>query len=56
MAESKLLAAKQAGLIDAVSPYVLQLSASELYLSSDLIATVIDIAGEKCSNRPPDHE
>jgi len=42
-----LLAAKQAGLIDAVKPYVMQLSASELYLSSDLIATVIDIAGEK---------
>jgi len=42
-----LLAAKQAGLIDAVKPYVLQLSASELYLSNDLIATVIEIAGEK---------
>ena len=41
-----LLAAKQAGLIDAVKPYVLQLSASELYLSSDLITTVLDIAGE----------
>jgi predicted nucleic acid-binding protein len=42
-----LLAAKQAGLIDAVKPYMLRLSASELYLSSDLIATVLDIAGEK---------
>ncbi|WP_058555369.1 DUF3368 domain-containing protein [Thiohalocapsa sp. ML1] len=42
-----LLAAKQAGLIEAVKPYVLQLSASELYLSNDLIATVIEIAGEK---------
>ena len=41
-----MLAAKQAGLIDAVKPYVLQLSASELYLSSDLITTVLDIAGE----------
>ncbi len=42
-----LVAAKRAGLIDAVKPYVLQLSASELYLSSDLIATVLDIAGER---------
>ena len=42
-----LLAAKQAGLIDAVKPYLLRLSASDLYLSSDLMATVLDIAGEK---------
>jgi len=41
-----LLAAKQAGYIDAVKPYVLQMTAADIYLTSDLIATVLEISGE----------
>jgi uncharacterized protein len=42
-----LLAAKRAGLIDQVSPYVAKLMSSDIYVSADLIATVMDIAGEE---------
>ncbi len=42
-----LLAAKRVGLIDPVSPYVAKILSSDIYLSTDLIATVMDIAGEK---------
>ena len=41
-----LLAAKQAGFVDAVKPYVLQMTASDIYLTRDLIATVLEIAAE----------
>lgn len=41
-----LLAAKQAGYINAVKPYVLQMTASDIYVTSDLIAAVLEIAGE----------
>lgn len=41
-----LLAAKQAGFIDAVKPYVLRLAASDVYLSSGLITTVLELAAE----------
>lgn len=42
-----LLAAKQVGVIDWIFPFVNKLLSSELYLSADLISTVMDIAGEK---------
>lgn len=42
-----LLAAKQARLIDQVSPYVAKIRSSDIYLSADLIAIVMDIAGEE---------
>ena len=42
-----LLAAKQAGLIDRVSPYIAEIQSSDIYLSTDLIATIMDIAGEQ---------
>ncbi|MFB1489233.1 MULTISPECIES: DUF3368 domain-containing protein [unclassified Thiocapsa] len=42
-----LLAAKQHGLIETVKPYILLMSASELYLSGDLVTTVLDLAGEQ---------
>ena len=42
-----LLAAKQAGLIDRVSPSLAQLVASDMFISADLIATVMDLAGEE---------
>lgn len=42
-----LLAAKQQGLIETVKPYILLMSASELHLSGDLVATVLDLAGEQ---------
>lgn len=41
-----LLAAKQAGLITEVAPLVDQISSGLIYLSSELIKTVLDIAGE----------
>lgn len=41
-----LLGAKRAGLIQAVKPYIERISASDLYLSDALIATVLDIADE----------
>ena len=45
-----LLAAKQSHLIDRVAPYVERLAASDIYMSPDLIDTVIEIAGEKCAH------
>ncbi len=42
-----LLAAKRVRLINQVSPYVTQILSSDIYLSTDLIATVMSIAGEK---------
>ena len=41
-----LLAAKQAGCINAVKPYVLQMTAADIYVTSDLIATVLELAAE----------
>ena len=41
-----LLAAKQAGLITEVAPLVDQISSGLIYLSPELIKTVLDIAGE----------
>ena len=45
-----LLAAKQSHLIDRVAPYVERLAASDIYMSPDLIDTVMEIAGEKCAH------
>ena len=42
-----LLAAKRVGLIDQVSPYLAKILSSDIYLSADLIAMVMDIAGEE---------
>lgn len=42
-----LLAAKRVGLIAQVSPYVAQILSSDIYLSTDLVAMVMNIAGEK---------
>ena len=42
-----LLAAKRIGLIDQVSPYLAKILSSDIYLSADLIAMVMDIAGEE---------
>ena len=42
-----LLAAKQAHLIDQIFPFVNKLASSDIYVSADLIATVMDIAGEE---------
>lgn len=42
-----LLAAKRVGLIDQVSPYLAKILSSDIYLSTDLITTVMDIAGEE---------
>ena len=42
-----LLAAKRVYLIDQVLPYVTKILSSDIYLSTDLIAMVMDIAGEK---------
>jgi predicted nucleic acid-binding protein len=44
-----LLAAKQARLIDKVSPYIRQIAASDIYISPDLIVAVMEIAGEDSS-------
>ena len=41
-----LLAAKQSYLIDRVAPYLDKLAASDIYISNDLIVTVMEIAGE----------
>jgi hypothetical protein len=41
-----LLAAKQAGVITEVAPLIGQISSSQIYLSSELIQTVLNIAGE----------
>jgi uncharacterized protein len=41
-----LIAAKQAGLIMEVAPLIAQISRSLIYLSPELIKTVLDIAGE----------
>jgi len=42
-----LLAAKQINLIDGIFPFVTKLLNSDIYVSDALIATVMDIAGEK---------
>lgn len=42
-----LLAAKQQGLIETVKPSILLMSAAEIYLSGDLVTTVLDLAGEQ---------
>ena len=42
-----LLAAKQAGLIDQIFPFVNKLASSDIYVSAALIATVMNIAGEE---------
>ena len=42
-----LLAAKQAGLIDQIFPFVNKLASSDIYMSAALIATVMNIAGEE---------
>ena len=42
-----LLAAKQTRLIDRIFPFVNKLASSDIYVSADLIATVMDIAGEE---------
>lgn len=42
-----LLAAKRVGAIDRIFPFVNKLLSSDLYLSADLVATVMDIAGEE---------
>ncbi len=42
-----LLAAKHIGEIDRIFPFVNKLLSSDIYLSADLIATVLDIAGEE---------
>jgi uncharacterized protein len=41
-----LLVAKQAGLITEIAPLIEQVSSSLIYLSPELIQTVLDIAGE----------
>jgi predicted nucleic acid-binding protein len=43
-----LLAAKQSHLIDRVAPYLDKLAASDIYITTDLIVTVMEIAGEEC--------
>jgi len=42
-----LLAAKEKGLIAEVSPLLRQIEKSDIYLSPELIATVLELAGEK---------
>jgi len=42
-----LLVAKQRCLIDRISPYVAKLKSSDIYMSPELIATVLNIAGEE---------
>jgi len=42
-----LLAAKRACHIEAVAPYVSELASSDVYLSTDLLAVVMEIAGEE---------
>jgi predicted nucleic acid-binding protein len=41
-----LLAAKEKGLVDKVSPLLLLIEQSEIYLSPQLISTVLELAGE----------
>jgi predicted nucleic acid-binding protein len=41
-----LLAAKEKGLVEYVSPLLLQIENSDIYLSQKLIATVLELAGE----------
>ena len=42
-----LLAAKEKGLVREVTPLVRQIEKSDIYLSPHLIATVLELAGEK---------
>jgi predicted nucleic acid-binding protein len=44
-----LLVAKQRGLILEIAPLLLQLEKSDIYLSKQLIATVLELANEKLS-------
>lgn len=41
-----LLAAKERGLIPKIAPLLEQIEKSDIYLSRDLLATVLDLAGE----------
>jgi predicted nucleic acid-binding protein len=41
-----LLVAKQIGLISEIAPILLQLEKSDIYLSKQLIATVLELASE----------
>jgi predicted nucleic acid-binding protein len=43
------LVAKQRGLISEIAPLLLQLEKSDIYLSKQLIATVLELANEKLS-------
>jgi predicted nucleic acid-binding protein len=42
-----LLSAKEKGLVTEVAPLLRQIEQSDIYLSADLIATVLELAGEK---------
>jgi len=41
-----LLGAKRANHIEAIAPYISELASSDVYLSTDLLAMVMEIAGE----------
>lgn len=43
-----LLAAKEKGLIEKVSPLLKKIATSDIYLSSEVIEMVLDLAGESC--------
>ena len=45
-----LLVAKEKGLIVEVVPLLQQIEQSDIYLSPDLIATVLELAGESCNH------
>ena len=45
-----LLVAKEKGLIVEVAPLLQQIEQSDIYLSPDLIATVLELAGEFCNH------
>jgi len=45
-----LLVAKEKGLIVEVAPLLQQIEQSDIYLSPDLIATVLELAGESCNH------
>lgn len=43
-----LLVAKQRGLIDQIAPFLHRLTLSDIFLSEQLIATVLELANESC--------
>ena len=45
-----LLVAKEKGLIVEVAPLLQQIKQSDIYLSPDLIATFLELAGESCNH------